>query len=213
MSSFHTVPYAAYWSSHEDETHKTVEGAGHEPAATTYYGGGTNAPIAVSLNLLRDNLWEVTHVSQAQDLDHIFAPVLDDLLPIGNVSLGELGATNAGAFNPFVNPQGIPEAHGYMNAVCTHHLFFNRGHRIKTLRCSTLSTLGSRRHHAGYILPWLLLVLIQRNALTEPNAMASTPNDPAWAGLIFPPLNSVIEPLGVSATLPSTKAILTLTPR
>jgi hypothetical protein len=133
-------------------------------------------------------------------------------VPNGNVGLGELGATNAGAFSPFINHQGVPEAHGYMNAVCTHHLFSNRGHRLKMLHCSTLSTLGSRRHHVGYILPWLLLVLTQRKTLIEPNTMASTLSDAAWTGDIIPPMHSVIEPLGVSASLPNTKAILTLTP-
>jgi hypothetical protein len=73
--------------------------------------------------------------------------------------------------------------------------------------------LGSHRHHVGYILPWLLLELTQRKALTEPNIVASTPNDAAWAGHIFLPVQSVIEPLGESGSLSSTKAIITLSLR
>jgi len=51
MSSFHATPHAAYWSRRQGQT---VEGVVHEAAATTFYGGATTAPIAVSLDLLRD---------------------------------------------------------------------------------------------------------------------------------------------------------------
>jgi hypothetical protein len=50
MSSFHTAPHAAYWPRRQDQQ---VEGAGHELAATAFCGGATNAPITVSLDLLR----------------------------------------------------------------------------------------------------------------------------------------------------------------
>jgi hypothetical protein len=153
MSSFHTTPHAAYWSHRQD---KTVEGAGHEPAATTFYGSATNTSSAVSLDLLQDT--RGYSLSQAQDLDWIFAPVPDDLLPNGNVGLGDLGATSAGVFNPtFIDPQSVQAAHGQMNAVCTHHLFFNSGCRFKMLRFRTSPTLGSHQYPVGYILPWICL--------------------------------------------------------
>jgi len=71
--------------------------------------------------------------------------------------------------------------------------------------------LGSRQHPVGYFLPWLLLVLTQRKALTESNAVASMPIDVAWEGRIFPPPQSATELQGVSASLSSTKVMLTLT--
>jgi hypothetical protein len=71
-------------------------------------------------------IWEVTHVSQSQDLDWIFKDVLDDLFPNTGVGLGDLEATRAGVLNPeFDDPHRVPELPNNMSAVRTQGLVVN----------------------------------------------------------------------------------------
>jgi hypothetical protein len=203
MSSFHTFDHSAYWSCGPGQL---VEDAVHEQAAATFYRGA-NAPVTVSLDHFQD---EVTHISQSQNLDSIFADVLDELLPNTGVGHGDLG-TSAGASNlAFGYSYNIPDTDNYTNAVRTQRLFVNRG--IPTYGIALQDFLGAwpAPAHRGLYSSLTSACVHAAEALTESYTPASTPSDAtAWDRHIFRPSQSMREPQGVSASPSSTKAVLT----
>jgi hypothetical protein len=147
---------------------------------------------------------------QSQNLDSIFADVLDELLPNTDVSQGDFG-TSAGASNlAFGNSYNIPDTFNYTNAVRTQRPFVNRG--MPTYGIALQDFLGAwPAPPPSRLYSSLTSACVHAaKALPESYTPASTPSDAtAWDRHIFQPAQSMAEPQGVSASPSSTKSVLT----